>query len=78
MGRRAHHRDRTELVRREEYKVVSRSEGIIPALETSHAFAATFNNLSFKPSDVVVINVSGRGDKDMEMICNYDPKSTSA
>ena len=57
---------------------VSRSEGIIPALETSHAFAATFNNLSFKPSDVVVINVSGRGDKDMEMIRNYDPKSTSA
>ena len=56
---------------------VSRSEGIIPALETSHAFAATFNNLSFKPSDVVVINVSGRGDKDMEMIRNYDPKSTS-
>jgi len=57
---------------------VSRSEGIIPALETSHAFAATFNNLSFKPSDVVVINVSGRGDKDMEMIRSYDKKSTSA
>ena len=28
-------------------------------------------------SDVVVINVSGRGDKDMEMIRSYDPKSTS-
>jgi tryptophan synthase beta chain len=57
---------------------VSRLEGIIPALETSHAFAAAFNNLSFKRSDVIVINVSGRGDKDMEMIRDYGPKSTSA
>ncbi len=40
-------------------------EGIIPALESAHALAA-LPKLSFKPDDVVVVNVSGRGDKDME------------
>ena len=39
-------------------------EGIIPALETAHAFAA-LNQLHFKEDDVVVVNLSGRGDKDM-------------
>lgn len=48
-------------------KWVSRTEGIIPALETSHAFAG-LKKLSFKSSDIVIVNVSGRGDKDMETI----------
>ena len=39
-------------------------EGIIPALETAHAFAA-LNQLEFKENDVVVVNLSGRGDKDL-------------
>ena len=39
-------------------------EGIIPALETAHAFAA-LNQLHFKEDDVVVVNLSGRGDKDL-------------
>ena len=39
-------------------------EGIIPALETAHAFAA-LNQLEFKENDVVVVNRSGRGDKDL-------------
>ncbi|WP_298299236.1 tryptophan synthase subunit beta [Hydrotalea sp.] len=43
---------------------VSKLEGIIPALETAHAFAA-LHQLQFKPSDVVVICLSGRGDKDL-------------
>jgi tryptophan synthase beta chain len=43
---------------------LSRNEGIIPALETAHAFAA-LDKLSFKSSDVVVIGLSGRGDKDL-------------
>jgi len=43
----------------------SRLEGIIPAIETAHAFAA-LKQMSFKPDDVVVINLSGRGDKDLE------------
>ena len=44
---------------------LSRLEGIIPAIETAHAFAA-LNQMSFKPDDVVVVNLSGRGDKDLE------------
>ena len=43
---------------------VSRQEGIIPALESAHAFAA-MEKIMYKPSDVVVINLSGRGDKDL-------------
>ncbi len=44
---------------------ISRTEGIIPALETAHAFAA-LDAMTFKPTDVVVINLSGRGDKDLD------------
>lgn len=43
---------------------VARLEGIIPALETAHAFAA-LNQLEFKPTDNVVLCLSGRGDKDL-------------
>jgi len=40
-------------------------EGIIPALESAHALAG-LEMLQFKPDDIVVVNLSGRGDKDME------------
>lgn len=43
---------------------LSRTEGIIPALESAHAFAA-LDYLTFKKDDVVVVNLSGRGDKDL-------------
>jgi tryptophan synthase beta chain len=49
---------------------VCQLEGIIPAIETSHAFAI-FNHRDFKPDDVLVINLSGRGDKDLETYINY-------
>jgi tryptophan synthase beta chain len=45
--------------------MVSRTEGIIPALETAHAFAA-LDDLQLKKTDVVVVNLSGRGDKDLD------------
>lgn len=44
---------------------VSRLEGIIPALETAHAFAV-LSKLELDKDDVVVVNLSGRGDKDLE------------
>lgn len=44
---------------------LTNTEGIIPALESSHALAA-LRRRSFRPDDVVVVNLSGRGDKDME------------
>jgi tryptophan synthase beta chain len=43
---------------------LSKLDGIIPALESAHALAY-LSKLSFKKDDVVVINLSGRGDKDM-------------
>lgn len=44
---------------------LSRLEGIIPAIESAHAIAA-LTKLSLEKDDVVVINLSGRGDKDLE------------
>ena len=44
---------------------LTRLEGIIPALESAHALGA-LNKIRFKPTDVVVLTVSGRGDKDIE------------
>ena len=41
------------------------TEGIIPAIESAHAVAA-LRKLSFRPDDVVVLTVSGRGDKDVQ------------
>ncbi|WP_417856459.1 tryptophan synthase subunit beta [Xanthomarina gelatinilytica] len=45
-------------------------EGIIPAIESSHALAI-FEQKTFKPNDVVVLSLSGRGDKDLETYINY-------
>jgi tryptophan synthase beta chain len=45
--------------------MLSRTEGIIPAIETAHAIAA-LDKLQFDKDDVVVLNLSGRGDKDLE------------
>ncbi|MCH3982848.1 MAG: tryptophan synthase subunit beta [Prevotella sp.] len=44
---------------------LTRLEGIIPAIESAHAIAA-LKKMTFKPEDVVVLTVSGRGDKDVE------------
>jgi tryptophan synthase beta chain len=48
---------------------LSRIEGIIPALESAHAIAYIMANASkYKKRDIVVINLSGRGDKDVENV----------
>ena len=48
-------------------KLLSRTEGIIPALESAHALAGLMERLpQFRPSDLVILNLSGRGDKDMD------------
>jgi tryptophan synthase beta chain len=48
-------------------------EGIIPALESAHALAA-LPMMKFMPTDVVVINLSGRGDKDMDTYVKHFKK----
>jgi tryptophan synthase beta chain len=56
----------------EAVKVMSRSEGLIPALETAHAIAYMLNHQEeFDENEVVVLNYSGRGDKDLETIMRY-------
>ena len=52
---------------------LTRLEGIIPALESAHALAA-LGKMDFRPEDVVVLTVSGRGDKDIETYLNYIKK----
>lgn len=53
---------------------LARIEGIIPALETAHAFAA-LDKMQFRPEDIVVINLSGRGDKDLSTYINWMDKN---
>lgn len=49
---------------------LSQMEGLIPAIESAHAFAV-LDEIKFKPEDVVVINLSGRGDKDLNTYIDY-------
>lgn len=49
---------------------LSELEGIIPAIETAHALAI-FENRKFKPEEIVVVNLSGRGDKDLNTYIKY-------
>ncbi len=52
--------------------LLTRKEGIIPALESAHALAV-LEKIPFEKDEVVVVNLSGRGDKDMEIyIANLD------
>ena len=57
-----------EAVQALEY--LSRTEGIIPAIESAHAVAA-LKKMKFKKDDVVVLTVSGRGDKDVETYLSH-------
>lgn len=52
------------------FKLLTRTEGIIPALESSHALAYFLlkNRHAFKPDDCVIVNLSGRGDKDLPQL----------
>jgi tryptophan synthase beta chain len=61
----------------EALKLTIRKEGLIPALESSHAFAQAFREApGLSTEDVVLINQSGRGDKDIFTIADafQDPK----
>jgi tryptophan synthase beta chain len=53
---------------------LTKLEGIIPALESAHAFAL-LEKMKFKKDDIVVMNLSGRGDKDMDTYINEMKKS---
>ena len=50
--------------------MVSEVEGIIPAIETAHAFSA-LDQIPFEKGQVVVLSLSGRGDKDLQSYINF-------
>jgi tryptophan synthase beta chain len=51
-------------------RLLSRTEGIIPALEPAHAIGyLSKHKRRFKKSDVILVCLSGRGDKDINQIC---------
>jgi tryptophan synthase beta chain len=53
-------------------RLLSRTEGIIPAIETAHGLAGALK-LGFElgPEAIILVNLSGRGDKDMETAAKY-------
>jgi tryptophan synthase beta chain len=54
------------------FEVLSRSEGIIPAIESSHALAYVLEQAPKMSKDkIIVVNLSGRGDKDVAHIARY-------
>jgi tryptophan synthase beta chain len=52
---------------------LTRTEGIIPALESAHAFAA-LEHISYNESDTIILNLSGRGDKDLNTYIKHIEK----
>jgi tryptophan synthase beta chain len=53
----------------EGFKLLSRTEGILPALESAHALAYLQRLASeYSPADLIIVNLSGRGDKDVEAV----------
>ncbi len=54
------------------YVTLARTEGILPALEPAHALAYAMELApSLKPDEIVVVNLSGRGDKDLETVLRW-------
>ena len=55
------------------FKELCRNEGIIPALETSHALVyAKKLAAEVSPETTIMVNLSGRGDKDLQQVIDYD------
>ena len=54
------------------FRALSRVEGIIPALESSHAIAQAMKMVpKMSKDDIVLVTVSGRGDKDVNQVARY-------
>jgi tryptophan synthase beta chain len=70
--RRAEYAAVTDSAALEAARLLSRTEGIIPALESAHALAGLIERVpQLKPTDLVIVNLSGRGDKDMDTYRKY-------
>ena len=69
---RAEYRAITDDEAMEAFSLLSKTEGIIPAIETAHALAGAMKvGRELGPDAVLLINLSGRGDKDVQTAANY-------
>ncbi|MBU3643580.1 MAG: tryptophan synthase subunit beta, partial [Candidatus Nanopelagicaceae bacterium] len=69
---RAEYRSITDDEAMEAFSILSRSEGIIPAIETAHALAGAMKiGKELGPDAILLINLSGRGDKDVQTAAKY-------
>lgn len=69
---RVHYTSATDKEVIDAFLMLTRTEGIIPALESSHAIAEAIKTAKKRPkSDSIVVTLSGRGDKDVEVVQEY-------
>ena len=69
---RAEYRAITDAQAMEAFSLLSRTEGIIPAIETAHALAGAMQvGRELGPEAIILINLSGRGDKDVQTAAQY-------
>jgi tryptophan synthase beta chain len=69
---RAEYRAITDAQAMEAFSILSKTEGIIPAIETAHALAGAMQvGIELGPNAVILINLSGRGDKDVQTAAQY-------
>lgn len=70
---RVHYASATDKEAVEAFKLLAQCEGIIPAIESAHALAEAFKLAEkLDKNKIIVVNLSGRGDKDVEQISNYE------
>jgi tryptophan synthase beta chain len=69
---RAEYRPITDAEAMEAFRVLCRTEGIIPAIESAHAVAGALQlGAELGPGAIIVVNLSGRGDKDVETAAKW-------
>src|SRR5690349_8166191 len=69
---RAQYRPVTDAAAMEALRLLTRTEGIIPAIESAHALAGTLElGRELGPDATILVNLSGRGDKDMDTAAKY-------
>jgi tryptophan synthase beta chain len=68
---RATYRPVTDAAAMDAFSLLSRTEGIIPAIESAHAVAGTLELAKEMPGRTLLVNLSGRGDKDMGTAVEY-------
>jgi tryptophan synthase beta chain len=69
---RAEYRPITDAQAMDAFALLSRSEGIIPAIESAHALAGALDvGRRLGPDSIILVNLSGRGDKDVETASKY-------